>query len=97
MHRQEREALWSHFELLEGRNNSFARDKEGADGTAGHHDHLKVNESPLERAKKNTFLCFKFFKNALLQAEAKYYCVDELVVGTEQSLGKLGVEVKTPF
>ena len=27
------------------------------------------------------------------QAEAKYYCVDELVVGTEQSLGKLGVEV----
>ena len=33
----------------------------------------------------------------MLQAEAKYYCVDELVVGTEQSLGKLGVEVKTPF
>lgn len=28
------------------------------------------------------------------QAEAKYYCVDELVVGTEQSLGKLGVEVR---
>merc|ERR1719357_761478 len=27
-----------------------------------------------------------------LQAEAKYYCVDELVLGTEQSLGKLGVE-----
>merc|ERR1719510_2434443 len=34
-YRQEREALWSHFELLEGRNDSFARDKEGADGTAG--------------------------------------------------------------
>ena len=29
----------------------------------------------------------------MVQAEAKYYCVDELVVGTEQSLGKLGVEV----
>jgi len=27
-----------------------------------------------------------------LQAEAKYYCIDELVCGTEQSLGKLGVE-----
>ena len=27
-----------------------------------------------------------------LRAEAKYYCVDELVCGTEQSLGKLGVE-----
>merc|ERR1719397_1627999 len=27
-----------------------------------------------------------------LQAQAKYYCVDELVLGTEQSLGKLGVE-----
>ena len=53
MHRQEREALWSHFELLEGRNNSFARDKEGADGTAGHHDQLKVNESPLERENKH--------------------------------------------
>ena len=38
MHRQEREALWSHFELLEGRNNSFARDKEGADGTAGRNE-----------------------------------------------------------
>ena len=32
-------------------------------------------------------------KQHLLQAEAKYYCVDELVLGTEQSLGKLGVEV----
>ena len=53
MHRQEREALWSHFELLEGRNDSFARDKEGADGTAGHHDHLKVNESPLEIENKH--------------------------------------------
>ena len=30
----------------------------------------------------------------MLQAEAKYYCVDELVLGTEQSLGKLGVEVR---
>ena len=34
-------------------------------------------------------------KQHLLQAEAKYYCVDELVLGTEQSLGKLGVEVGT--
>ena len=32
-------------------------------------------------------------KGIVLQAEAKYYCVDELVLGTEQSLGKLGVEV----
>ena len=32
-------------------------------------------------------------KGIVVQAEAKYYCVDELVVGTEQSLGKLGVEV----
>ena len=32
-------------------------------------------------------------KQHLPQAEAKYYCVDELVLGTEQSLGKLGVEV----
>ena len=46
------------------------------------------------------FSCFLFtparlwlIKGIVLQAEAKYYCVDELVLGTEQSLGKLGVEV----
>ena len=29
-----------------------------------------------------------------MQAEAKYYCVDELILGTEQNLGKMGVEVR---
>ena len=42
----------------------------------------------------NTLISNEMIKGILSQAEAKYYCVDELVLGTEQSLGKLGVEVR---
>ena len=39
----------------------------------------------------------QLIQGIVMQAEAKYYCVDELVLGTEQSLGKLGVEVRLVY
>ena len=88
MVRSQWQAFRSNSELLAGWNYPASRDEKRTDGTSGEEQLWMSDTFP-----KNKFS--KLQKQHLLQAEAKYYCVDELVLGTEQSLGKLGVEVGT--